>query len=336
MTNPPSISVAVPLYNEEAGVAELLRRIRDVLDGLPGGPHEIVVVDDGSDDRTWPLLEVEAASDERLVLVALSRNFGHQAALTAALDHVTGDVTVVMDGDLQDPPELIPRFLELYAAGNDVVYARRAGRTEGWWLRGSYFMFYRLIGSLSNVRLPLDAGDFCLMSRRVVRELRRTRERNRFLRGLRAWVGFRQVSVEVDRPGRHAGKSKYGLRRLLGLAFDGIFAFSIVPIRAAVLLGGVAIALSFAFAAFALYAKLFLHQTPRGFTALTFLIVFLSGVHLFFLGVIGEYVGRVYEEAKGRPLYIVGKTVNRPAPGQTENQSESSYAAGSRGSDGRF
>lgn len=333
ITTPPRISVAVPVYNEEAGVSELLRRIRGVLDALPGGPHEVVVVDDGSDDRTWTLLEAEAMLDARLVLVSLSRNFGHQAALTAALDHVTGDVTVVMDGDLQDPPELIPSFLELHAAGNDVVYARRAGRTEGWWLRSSYFLFYRLIDSLSNVRLPLDAGDFCLMSRRVVRELRRMRERNRFLRGLRAWVGFKQASVEVERPERHAGRSKYGLRRLLGLAFDGIFAFSIVPIRAAVLLGGIAIALSCAFAAYALYAKLFLQQSPRGFTALTFLIVFLSGVHLFFLGVIGEYVGRVYEEAKGRPLYIVGKTVNRAATGQAAYGPESSSAAGSRGSD---
>lgn len=332
ITTPPRISVAIPVYNEEAGVSELLRRIRGVLDALPGGPHEVVVVDDGSDDRTWTLLEAEAMLDARLVLVSLSRNFGHQAALTAALDHVTGDVTVVMDGDLQDPPELIPSFLELHAAGNDVVYARRAGRTEGWWLRSSYFLFYRLIDSLSNVRLPLDAGDFCLMSRRVVRELRRMRERNRFLRGLRAWVGFKQASVEVERPERHAGRSKYGLRRLLGLAFDGIFAFSIVPIRAAVLLGGIAIALSCAFAAYALYAKLFLQQSPRGFTALTFLIVFLSGVHLFFLGVIGEYVGRVYEEAKGRPLYIVGKTVNRAATGQASYGPESSSAAGSRGS----
>lgn len=324
-SSPPRVSVAIPLYNEEDGVAELLRRVRGVLDELPAGPHEIVVVDDGSDDETWELLEAEALLDDRLVLVSLSRNFGHQAALTAALDNVTGDVTIVMDGDLQDPPELIPQFLELYAAGNDVVYARRAARAEPWWLRASYFLFYRLIGSLSSLRLPLDAGDFCLMSRRVVRELRRTRERNRFLRGLRAWVGFRQACIEVDRPERHAGRSKYGLRRLLGLAFDGIFSFSIVPIRAAVLLGGVAIALSSAFAAYALFARLFLQQSPRGFTALTLLIVFLSGVHLFFLGIIGEYVGRVYEESKGRPIYIVRSTVRRAMSARASYPSGAPY-----------
>lgn len=308
--------MAIPLYNEEDGIEELLRRIRAVLDSLPAGPHEIVIVDDGSHDRTWELLEMEAARDARLVPISLSRNFGHQAALTAALDYVTGDVTVVMDGDLQDPPELIPAFLEAYAAGNDVVYARRATRTEPWWLRACYFLFYRLIGSLSSLRLPPDTGDFCLMSKRVVRELRRTRERNRFLRGLRAWVGFRQACIEVDRPERHAGKSKYGLRKLLGLAFDGIFAFSIVPIRAAVLVGGIAIALSSMFAAYALFAKLFLDQSPRGFTALTLLIVFLSGVHLFFVGIIGEYVGRVYEESKGRPIYIVARAIRRSVAGE--------------------
>ncbi|HEY9426373.1 MAG TPA: glycosyltransferase family 2 protein [Gemmatimonadaceae bacterium] len=314
--SPPRVSVAIPLYNEEDGLEELLRRVRAVLDSLHGGPHEIVIVDDGSDDSTWELLEMEAARDTRLVPISLSRNFGHQAALTAALDYVTGDVTVVMDGDLQDPPELIPAFLEAYAAGNDVVYAKRATRTEAWWLRACYHLFYRLIGSLSSLRLPPDTGDFCLMSRRVVRELRRTRERNRFLRGLRAWVGFKQACIEVDRPERHAGKSKYGIRKLLGLAFDGIFAFSIVPIRAAVLVGGIAIALSSMFAIYALFAKLFLDQSPRGFTALTLLIVFLSGVHLFFVGIIGEYVGRVYEESKGRPIYIVARAIRRSGTGQ--------------------
>lgn len=305
----PRVSVAVPVYNEEAGLPELLRRVSAVLDALPGGPHEIVLVDDGSGDGTLAVLESAAELDARLVVLSLSRNFGHQAALTAALDHVTGDVTIVMDGDLQDPPELIPRFLEVHAAGFDVVYAQRASRPEAWWLRLSYFLFYRLLDRLSDVHVPLDSGDFCLMSRRVVEQLRRTTERHRFLRGLRTWVGFRQTALPVDRSERHAGESKYTLRKLLGLAFDGIFAFSIVPIRAAVLLGAVAIALACGFAAYTLYAKLFLAQSPRGFTALTLLIIFLSGVHLLFLGIIGEYVGRVYEETKGRPLYIVGRRI---------------------------
>lgn len=308
---PPRISVAVPLYNEEAGIPELLRRVRAVLDALPGGPHEMVLVDDGSADRTLALLEAEAAADERIVVISLSRNFGHQAALTAALDHVTGDATVVMDGDLQDAPELIPRFLEAHASGYDVVYAQRASRPEAWWLRLSYRVFYRLLDRLSSVPVPLDAGDFCLMSRRVVEQLRRTTERHRFLRGLRTWVGFRQVALPVERSERHAGRSKYTFRKLLGLAFDGIFAFSIVPIRASVLLGAVAIALSGGFAAYAVWAKLFLDRSPRGFTALTLLIIFLSGVHLLFLGIIGEYVGRVYEETKARPVYIIGALIRR-------------------------
>lgn len=311
MTISPRVSVAVPLYNEEAGIPELLGRIGAALNGLPGGPHEGVLVDDGSSDRTLALLEAAAARDERLVIISLSRNFGHQAALSAALDHVSGDVTIVMDGDLQDPPELIPAFLERYAQGYDVVYATRVRRKEAWWLRLSYFLFYRVFRRLSNVSVPVDAGDFGLMSRRVVEELRRAPERHRFLRGLRSWVGFRQIGLPVERLERHRGKSKYGLARLLALAFDGIFAFSIVPIRAAVMLGAVAIALASVFALYAVYAKLVLHQSPQGFTALILLIVFLSGVHLFFLGVVGEYVGRVYEEVKRRPLYVVSRLIRR-------------------------
>ena len=266
MSAPPRVSVAVPLYNEEAGVAELLRRVGDVLSAVPGGPHEIVVVDDGSADRTLALLEAAAARDHRLVVISLSRNFGHQAALTAALDHVTGDVTILMDGDLQDPPELIPEFLERYAHGYDVVYAQRTHRKEAWWLRASYFLFYRMLRRLSSVAVPVDAGDFGLLSRRVVEQLRLAPERQRFLRGLRSWVGFRQVGIPVERDERPTGQSKYSLRRLLGLAFDGIFAFSIVPIRAAALLGVAAIALSGVFALYALYAKLALQRSPQGFT----------------------------------------------------------------------
>src|SRR5574340_928104 len=164
----PRVSVAIPLYNEEDGIGELLRRVRGVLDSLPGGPHEIVLVDDGSRDRTALRMEQAALEDERVVAVELSRNFGHQAALSAAFDHVSGDVTFVMDGDLQDPPELLPRFLELFAEGNDVVYAARVNRKESWWLRAVYFCFYRLFRRMSNVQVPLDAGDFGLLSRRVV------------------------------------------------------------------------------------------------------------------------------------------------------------------------
>lgn len=290
---------------------ELLRRTCAVLDSIPGGPHEIVFVDDGSSDRTLEILQEAVQKDPRLLVIALSRNFGHQAALTAALDHVSGDATVVMDGDLQDLPEAIPLFVERYLGGYDVVYAQRINRKEVWWLRFCYFLFYRLLVWLSGMPLPLDAGDFGLMSRRVVEQLRRMPEHHRYLRGLRSWVGFRQVGIPVERSERLSGKSKYSALKLLKLAADGIFSFSIVPIRAAALLGIVAIGLSILFALYSLYAKIFLHQSPQGFTALILVITFLSGVLLFFVGIIGEYVGRVYEEIKARPLYVVGKLIGQ-------------------------
>lgn len=313
MSRPVRVSVAVPMYNEEAVVPTFLARLGAVLDALPGGPHEIVVVDDGSTDRTLALLEDAAACDGRLVVIALSRNFGHQAALTAALDHVTGDVTVVMDADLQDVPEAIPAFLERYHQGYDVVYARRVRREGRWWLRASYFLFYRLLARLSTVALPTDAGDFSLMSRRVVTQLRQTPEAHRYLRGLRAWVGYKQIGVDVERPARLVGESKYSIVKLLRLAFDGIFAFSIVPLRAATVVGALAVVLSSAFALYAVYAKFFLRQSPQGFTAVILVLTFLSGVHLFFLGIIGEYVGRVYEQSKGRAHYVIERMVGREA-----------------------
>lgn len=314
MVKNPSVSVAIPIYNEEATVPELLRRTRAVLDGIPGGPHQIVLVDDGSSDRTFELLEEAAAKDPRLVVVALSRNFGHQTALAAALDHVSGDVTILMDGDLQDPPEAIPILLDLYREGYDVVYAQRVNRKEAFWLRACYFLFYRMAATLSPLQLPLDAGDFGLMSRRVTDEIRRMPEHHRYLRGMRAWVGFRQIGVPIERASRHAGRTKYSPLRLLKLASDGILAFSIVPLRAAALLGATATAVSLLYSLYALYVKIWL-RTPQGFTAIILVITFLSGVNLFFLGIIGEYIGRVYEEAKGRPQYIIRKVVGQGGAG---------------------
>jgi glycosyltransferase involved in cell wall biosynthesis len=308
MTEHPSISVAIPVYNEEAVVPELLRRTRAVLDGIPGGPHQIVLVDDGSSDRTCELLEEAAEKDPRMVVVALSRNFGHQTALGAALDYVFGDVTVLMDGDLQDPPEAIPRLLEVYKQGYDVVYVQRVNRKEAWWLRACYYVFYRLLALLSSIQLPLDAGDFGLMSNRVIQEIKGMPEHHRYLRGMRTWVGFRQIGVPIERAARRAGRTKYSPLRLLKLASDGIFAFSIVPLRAAALVGASAIGVSVLYALYAMYVKFWLHA-PQGFTALIVVITFLSGVNLFFLGIIGEYVGRVYEEAKGRPHYVVRKVI---------------------------
>ncbi|MGA9543720.1 MAG: glycosyltransferase family 2 protein [Candidatus Sulfotelmatobacter sp.] len=316
MSDRPNISLAIPVYNEQAVVPELLRRTIEVIDAIPGGPHEIVFVDDGSSDRTLELLEIAAEKDDRIVVVALSRNFGHQTALAAALDHVSGDVTILMDGDLQDPPEAIPVLLDKYEQGYDVVYVRRVNRKEPWWLRACYYIFYRLLAALSSIPLPLDSGDFCLMSRRVVDEIRRMPEHHRYLRGMRTWVGFRQIGVPIERAARPAGVTKYSPLSLLKLASDGIFAFSIVPLRAAAIVGAMAIGLSVLFSLYSLYAKFMLHS-PQGFTALVLAITFLSGVNLFFLGIIGEYIGRIYEEAKDRPHYVVRKVLShRSAAGK--------------------
>jgi len=301
------LSVAIPVHNEESVLPELLRRLQAVLDGLPGGPHEMVFVDDGSVDRTYEVLEAAAQRDSRIVALSLSRNFGHQAAITAALDHVTGDAVVVMDGDLQDVPEVIPQFVEKYQQGYDVVYAKRVRRKEPWALRVCYFVFYRMMARLSDIRLPLDSGDFGLISRRVILQLRKMPEHHRYLRGMRTWVGFRQTGIEVERAERHSGRSKYNFMGLLRLAFDGIFAFSIVPIRAAALFGAFVMFLSTLYVLYALYAKLFLHESPQGFTALLVAVTILSGIVLFFLGVIGEYVGRIYEGIKARPHYVVDR-----------------------------
>jgi len=309
------LSVAVPIHNEESVLPELLRRLQAVLDALPYGPHEILFVDDGSSDRTFDMLEAAAHRDPRIVVISLSRNFGHQAAITAALDNVSGDATVVMDGDLQDVPEVIPQFVAKFQQGFDVVYAKRVRRKEPWLLRLCYFLFYRLMAKLSDTRLPLDSGDFGLMSRRVIIQLRKMPEHHRYLRGMRTWVGFRQTGIDVERAERHSGHSKYSLMRLLKLAFDGVFAFSIVPIRAAALFGAFVMFLSSAYVLYAVYAKVFLHESPQGFTALLVAITFLSGIVLFFLGVIGEYVGRIYEESKGRPHYIVARKMGGAARG---------------------
>lgn len=304
------------MYNEQSIVEELLQRTLKMLDGLPGGTqHELVLVDDGSSDRTWELITAAAARDPRVVGVALSRNFGQQAAIGAALDHASGDYVVVMDGDLQDPPEVIPQLLSQAMEGWDVVYVVRVKRKESWWLRACYATFYRLIAALAELRLPVGAGDFAIMSRRVVDLVRRSPERNRYLRGLRTWYGFRQKGIEIERSSRHSGTSKYSLRKLFRLGFDGVFAFSVLPIRLATLAGLLAVAGSVVFAVYALFVKLFYGLSPVGFTALIFTITFLSGVQLLFLGVIGEYIGRIYEEVKQRPHYVVREVTGQRCHG---------------------
>lgn len=311
----PRVTVAVPVYNERESVPELLRRVLGTLDTLPGGPHEFLLVDDGSTDGTRDLLTEAAMRDARVRVVLLSRNFGHQAAVSAAFDHARGDAVLFMDGDLQDPPEVLPQLLGELATGPDVVYVRRERRKEPFWLRLSYFLAYRAIASLSKPALPVDAGDFALLSRRAVDAVRALPERQRYLRGLRSWVGFRQVSLPVERAARAAGRSKYGLRRLIGLALDGAFNFSTAPLRFIGLLGGAVSVGAMLFAAYAVYARIVLDRSPAGFTALAVLVAGLGGMLLLSLWIIGEYVGRIYVEVKHRPVYVVERIVGNAATG---------------------
>jgi dolichol-phosphate mannosyltransferase len=303
------LSIGIPVFNEQQVIPELLSRVTRVLDGIPGGPHEVVFVDDGSADASRTLLTEAARRDPRIRLVVLSRNFGHQAALSAALDHVTGDAVVLMDADLQDEPEIIPEFLKHYEAGADVVYARRATREEGWALQLAYKVFYRIISALSEVHLPRDAGDFALLGGSVVAAMRAMPEQQRYLRGLRAWVGYQQVGVDVERPARFAGKPKYTAWKLVKLALDGLCSFSVAPLRAAAATGLLAILAAVIFAVYAVYVRIVSGAVPEGFTASLLVMTFLSGVQLFFLGVIGEYLGRVYGETKRRPSYVVARVL---------------------------
>ena len=313
----PSISVLVPVHNEEMNLPELLRRVGAVLDAMPGGPHEMIFVDDGSSDATVRMLEQAAETDSRILLVVLSRNFGHQAALSAAFDYVSCDVAIVLDGDLQDPPESIPKLIAKFNEGFEVVYAIRKQRKEGIWLRAAFFLFYRMMSTMSDSQLPLDAGDFGLISRRVVDQLRTMSEHHRYLRGMRSWLGFRQIGIPIERSGRFAGESQYSFWRRVKFASDAIFSFSTIPIRAASLFGFIAIFLSALFAIYAVIVKLVFHRSTEGFTALLLVITFLSGSVLFFLGIVGEYVGRIYEEVKARPIYVVHRVIGSVASGRS-------------------
>lgn len=312
----PAVSICIPLLNEEANIDALLKRVGGVLSGIPtatsGSKHELILVDDGSSDGTFELLSgaMPISENYRIRVVRFSRNFGHQMALSAALDHARGEVCFLIDGDLQDRPEELARFLEEYRKGADVVFARRIKRKESWWLRVSYRIFYRLAKSLSEHPLPLDAGDFSLISRRVVDVMRRSPERNRYLRGLRSWAGFRQVEVPVERAARNAGDSKYSLFKLFKLACDGIFSFSVVPLRLASIIGALTLAAAVLFAVYAGYVRVVQGQSPPGFTALTFLLVTFSGIQLLFMGVIGEYIGRIYQESKQRPHYVIDEVID--------------------------
>jgi len=300
----PDLSVVVPVYNEAENLPLLYERLCRALEGT-GSSFEIVLVDDGSRDDSPSWMHACATDDPRVVVVELARNFGHQVAISAGLDHSRGRGVIVMDAALQDPPEALPHFIDKWREGYDVVYATRQKRKEHWLKRMAYAGFYRLLQRVANVEIPLDAGDFCIMDRRVVELLNGMPERNRFVRGFRSWVGFRQVSLPYEREDRHAGESKYTFARLIYLALDGLVSFSYVPLRVITVLGFGASIFSLVLATFYLIKKLTVGLNPPGFATLVVAVFFLAGIQLVTIGVIGEYVGRIFEEVKRRPLYVV-------------------------------
>jgi glycosyltransferase involved in cell wall biosynthesis len=306
----PALSIVVPMFNEEGNVAPLLERIVAILEKLPGSPsYEIVLVNDGSTDATLDAIRAEMAKHAHIVLVSLSRNFGHQLAATAGIEIATGDAVVLMDGDLQDPPELIADFLQKWRDGFDVVYAvRRTRKGESVFKILTASIFYRTIKRLTKVSIPVDTGDFRLMSRRVVEALRRSPERHRFLRGMVSWVGFNQVGVPYDRDERLSGTTKYPLPKMVRFAIDGITSFSDIPLRFASYFGFAVSAIAFVYALVVMGYKLFSLNPPGytpGWASTICAVLFLGGVQLMSLGILGEYLGRVYDEVKGRPLYLV-------------------------------
>lgn len=302
------LSVVVPVYDEEATLRELHRRLSAALP--PDEPHELIFVDDGSTDGSWPVMRELAAADPSLRLVRLSRNFGHQAAITAGLDAARGAAVVVLDADLQDPPEVIPELVARWRDGYDVVYAVRAERAgESTFKRATSAVFYRLLRRLSGEEIPANAGDFRLMSRRVVDALAAMPERARFLRGMTSWVGFRQVGVEYRRDARYAGRSKYPLRRMLRFALDAITSFSTVPVRLVAWLGFALVTFCLVVLGWALYTRFFTDHATPGWTSLLVVVLLLGGVQLLSLGIIGQYVARIFDEAKQRPLYFVAEVL---------------------------
>jgi polyisoprenyl-phosphate glycosyltransferase len=303
-----TLSVVVPIFNEEGTVGELHARLTAAVAELDS--YELVLVDDGSTDASWELLTALAAEDPHLRLVRLSRNFGHQVALTAGVDAARGDAIVTIDGDLQDPPEVIPELVTRWREGFDVVYGVRVAR-EGetryklWTAR----LFYQLIRRMSPVDIPQDAGDFRLLSRRAADAFRSMPERARFIRGMTSWVGFKQVGVPYRREARYAGTTKYPTRKMLRFATDAITSFSTTPLRIVSGIGFVLVAFCGVYLAYAVYKRFLTDDTVEGWTTVIVLVLLIGGAQLIGLGVIGQYVGRIYEEAKNRPLYVVSDIV---------------------------
>jgi polyisoprenyl-phosphate glycosyltransferase len=299
------LSVVVPAFNEEGALPELLARLRRVLDGLPL-EWEAVIVDDGSTDATWEVIEEAVRGDERVRGIRLSRNFGHQVALTAGLSAISGDRVVTMDGDLQHPPESIPALLAKADEGYDVVYAVRSpSDAERRFKVVSARLFYRTVNALTSLDLPIGGADFRLMSRRVVEALLMMPERHRFLRGMTRWVGFPQAAIEYDRDARFEGRSKYTLRAMVRLAVDAIAGFSALPLRIASMLGLLFAFLGGLYFLYAVIVRLFTDSATEGWTSVIGVTLVLGGVQLACIGIIGQYLGRMYDELKNRPLFVV-------------------------------
>ncbi len=312
-TPQPELSLVIPVYNEQENLTLLYQRLCASLEPITAS-FEILFINDGSQDDSLPILQALAAKDGRVCVIDLSRNFGHQVAISAGLDHAGGRGVIIMDADLQDPPEVLPEFIAKWKEGYDVVYAIRARRKEAWLKRNLYLVFYRLMQRIANIEIPLDAGDFCIMDRRVVDELNDMPERSRFVRGLRSWIGLRQTGLAYERQARNAGQPKYTFSRLVYLALDGLVSFSFLPLRLITLLGFGVSALSILLAIGYTIQKLTIGLSPPGFATTIVAILFLAGMQLITIGVIGEYVGRIFEEVKRRPLYIVRRIYpSRPA-----------------------
>ena len=307
------VSIVIPMYYEEEVANECYEKVSEVLKGIGDKyDYEIIFVNDGSKDKTLEILEEISKKDEKAKIISFSRNFGHQAAVTAGLREVTGDAIVIIDADLQDPPELIPQMLELWEQGNEVIYGKRKTRKgESAFKLLTAKMFYKTLNALSDVEIPKDTGDFRLVDRKVVDVINSLPEHNKFLRGLFSWVGFKQKAYEYERQERFAGKTKYPLKKMLKLASDGIISFSSKPIKLVGALGIISIIISIIILIYALISYIFqLNNLSAGWTSIMVAITFFAGVQLLSLWIISEYIGRIYDEAKGRPQYIIDKKIN--------------------------
>ncbi len=302
----PIYSLVIPIYNEAENIAEMYKRLTNVLSQL-NGETEVILVDDGSKDNSLQLMRELHQKDPRINYISLARNFGHQIAVTSGLNFVNGQVIVILDADLQDPPELILEMIAKWQEGYQVVYAKRTSRQkENWFKKFTAYVFYRILKTLSDVEIPTDTGDFCLMDKQVVDILNSMPERNRYIRGLRAWVGFNQTAVYFERPPRFAGEVKYTFQKSFALALNGIFSLSKVPLRIATYLGLLSAFVALLMILLVIYWRLFQFHSPLiGYTIITISVFFLGAVQLISLGILGEYIGRIYEEVKGRPLYTI-------------------------------